>query len=364
MPPPCELCGLEEDDVMHVLFRCEMARNYWFSSCLAIRTDALPAHVTPTLQLLLSNLGESGFAVFANLIWSLWKARCKQVYEGTKISITHTLGMATSYDRLAHVAGKVSHFRQGPAAVTVVEISSSGRVCTMDGSFKEGDLAGWAYMMYEDGRLVAYEMFTGAACLPLHAEAHAFHAAMRAVQEEGWSDVTFYTDSQILVGVLNGSLSPDSIDWRIYVQIVQLISDWGGNDGFSCVAVSRDLLPTEHGLANLARIKGLSAKGFTLDPWVSTKIVLKLKRSVHNTSAVEFGVGPGFISFMLKQWLEVCSSEVYVEAIAGCGGYYKDYWCIFTRITDIQLSGFKSEVLLTPLCCLISFVDFLRAQFG
>ncbi|KAJ4805324.1 Ribonuclease H-like superfamily protein [Rhynchospora pubera] len=263
MPPLCELCGLEEDDVMHVLFRCAVARKYWFSSCLAIRTDALPAHVTPTLQLFLSNLGESRFEVFANLIWSLWKVRCKQVYEGTKISITHTLGMATSLDNLARVAGRGLQVRRGASLVTEKEINNSGKICTMDGSFKEGDLAGWAYMMYDDGKLVAYELFTGAAYSPLHAEAHAFDAAMRAVQGEGWSDVTFYTDSEVLARILNGYLSPESIDWRIYVQVVRLISNWKGKDGFTCVAVPRDLLATEHGLANLARMNSLSAKGFT-----------------------------------------------------------------------------------------------------
>ncbi|KAJ1703911.1 hypothetical protein LUZ63_003690 [Rhynchospora breviuscula] len=263
MPPLCELCGLEEEDVMHVLFRCEVARKYWFSSCLAITTDALPAHVTPTLQLLLSNLGESGFAVFANLIWSLWKARCKQVYEGTKISITHTLGMATSLDKLVRVAGRGLQLRRRASQLTTREISNSGKICTMDGSFKEGELAGWAYMMYEDGRLVAYELFTGPACSPLHAEAHAFDAAMQAIQGEGWSDVTFYTDSEVMARIINGYLSPESIDWRIYVQIVRLISSWKGKDGFNCVAVLRDLLATEHGLANLARMNGFSAKGFT-----------------------------------------------------------------------------------------------------
>ncbi|KAJ4764262.1 RNA-directed DNA polymerase (reverse transcriptase)-related family protein [Rhynchospora pubera] len=263
VPPPCEVCGLEEDDMMHVLFKCEVTRKYWFSSQLAIRTDALPNQVTPTLQFLLQQLGEHRFAMFANLIWSLWKARCKQVYEGAKIDITQTLGMATSYDRLARVAGMVSQVKHGAVQVTVEEIQIHGRICTMDGSFKEGNLAGWAYMMYEDGRLVSYEMITGSAISPLHAEALAINAAMQGVKMEGWSDVTFYTDSQVLTRLLNGSLSPDSIDWRIYVEIVQLISNWKGNDGFNCVDVSRELLPIKHGLANLARLKGFTTKGFT-----------------------------------------------------------------------------------------------------
>ncbi|KAJ1687335.1 hypothetical protein LUZ63_018725 [Rhynchospora breviuscula] len=183
VPPPCDICGLEEDDVVHALFRCQVARTYWFTSNLSIRTDKLPSQVIPIVHTLLQHLGEPGFAIFANLIWSIWKARCKQVYEGVKVDNKQALGMAASYDRLAGITGRISLLRSRVRRVSVEEIQNTGRVCTMDGSFKEGEMAGWAYMMHEDGMLVSYELMTESAITPLYAEALALKSALQGVQK-------------------------------------------------------------------------------------------------------------------------------------------------------------------------------------
>ncbi|KAJ4813402.1 hypothetical protein LUZ62_025968 [Rhynchospora pubera] len=270
-PPPCDLCGLEHDDAMHVLFDCDVERNYWFSSHLALRADALPKQVIPLLQLLLQQLGREGFMVFANLLWSLWKARCKQIYEGVKINIRQVLAMAVSLDRLGTVAGNQRCIVRGDLSYVATELNFSGRICTLDGSFKEDGSAGWAHMLYEEGVLVAYGMWSGEAASPFHVEALAFQAAVRQVQKQGWTNVTFYTDSQILARILNGMLSPDLIDWKAYGLIIDLIAIWKDTREFQCFATPRDNLHTEHRLANLARVDGLTAEGFTfpLFPFVT-----------------------------------------------------------------------------------------------
>ncbi|KAJ4790163.1 hypothetical protein LUZ62_041409 [Rhynchospora pubera] len=270
-PPPCELCGQEEDDVSHVLFKCEVARNYWFSSHLAIRADALPGQVMSAINLLMQQLGKERFMVFANLLWSFWKARCKQIYEGVRINVKQVLGMAVSLDSLAKAVGNQRCITKGEFNFAAAEIDRKGRVCIVDGSFKEDGMAGWAHMFYEEGDLVGFEVRWGKAASPFHAEALAFQAAVRRVQEEGWSDATFYTDSHLLARILNGFLSPESIDWRAYGLVIDLIADWKGNSGFRCFATPRENLLTVHRLANLARVQNLNAQGstFPLFPFVT-----------------------------------------------------------------------------------------------
>ncbi|KAJ3691405.1 hypothetical protein LUZ61_020569 [Rhynchospora tenuis] len=262
---------VEEDDVLHVLFTCDIARNFWFSSHLAIRADALPGQVVLLLNLLLQQLGNENFLVFANLTWSFWKARCKQIYEGVKINVRHVLGMATSLDYLAKAAGNQRCIIKVEINCEAAEIDKTSRVCIMDGSFKEDGMAGWAYMIYEEGGLVGYEIQSGKAASPFHVQAMAFQAAVRRVQEEGWSDATFYTDSQLLARILNGSLLPESSDWRAYVLVLQLIATWKDSPGFRCFFIPRNSLLTVHRLANLARVKFLNAQGatFPLFPFVT-----------------------------------------------------------------------------------------------
>ncbi|KAJ3701325.1 hypothetical protein LUZ61_005030 [Rhynchospora tenuis] len=270
-PPPCDLCGQEEDDALHVLFRCDVARNYWFSSPLAIRADALPGQVMPILNLLSQQLGKERFLVFANLLWSFWKARCKQIYEGVRINVRQVLGMAVSLHSLAKAAGIQRCITEGESNCVAAEIDMTGRVCILDGSFKDDGMAGWAHMLYEEGDLLGYEMLSGKAASPLHAEALAFRAAVTRVHNEGWTIATFYTDSQLLARILNGFLSPESTDWRAYELVIDLIATWKDNSGFRCLAVPRDKLLTVHKLANLARVKGLTAQGstFPLFPFVT-----------------------------------------------------------------------------------------------
>ncbi|KAJ3697639.1 hypothetical protein LUZ61_001344 [Rhynchospora tenuis] len=184
-PPPCDLCGKEEDDVLHVLFTCDIARNFWFSSHLAIRADVLPS----------------------------------QIYEGVKLNVRHVLGMAASLDYFAKAADNQRCIIKGEINCEAAEIDKTSRICIMDGSFKEDGMAGWARMIYEEGDLVGYEIRSGKAASPFHVEAMALQAAVMRVQEEGWSDATFYTDSQLLARILNGSLSLESSDWRAYVLV-------------------------------------------------------------------------------------------------------------------------------------------------
>ncbi|KAJ4809267.1 RNA-directed DNA polymerase (reverse transcriptase)-related family protein [Rhynchospora pubera] len=266
-PPPCDVCGLDVDDAMHALFLCNSSRQCWLASDLGLRVDAMPQQIVQALIMVIQQLDDESLIRFANIIWAVWKARCKEVYEGKRSNVHQVLGNANSMIELSRLI-KHSNEHMGSISITVSiprvqEIPIQGMHCMMDGSFQENARAGWAYRIYRDGVLVKFEVGAEEATSPLHAEVLAFKAAFYAVLKEGVMEAHFYTDCETLVKVLNGVLNPEEIDWRVYLLVVNLILTMQQHEGLVCCHAPRELLKHEHEMANYARRLDICVEGFT-----------------------------------------------------------------------------------------------------
>ncbi|KAJ4792391.1 RNA-directed DNA polymerase (reverse transcriptase)-related family protein [Rhynchospora pubera] len=263
-PPPCELCGLDQDSALHALFLCPIAEQSWLTSAIGLRVNALPADINQLVAWLSKQLTHQDFMRFANHLWAFWKARCKEVYEGKKIMVQQVSCMANSYTFLANLGDpprrSVSTIREEDDNYrSVVE----GLYCRMDGSYQCQGNSGWAYTLYNGSVLVEYGLGSGTADSPLHAEALAMHASLRAALAAGWSAAIFQTDCQVLANVINGFMSPETVDWTAYITILGLIATFKQYGDFLCCYVPRGELQLEHSLANHARIFDVSMTGYS-----------------------------------------------------------------------------------------------------
>ncbi|KAJ4797273.1 RNA-directed DNA polymerase (reverse transcriptase)-related family protein [Rhynchospora pubera] len=259
--PPCEICGLHLDDALHALFLCPIAQQCWLTSSLGLRVHALPENIPMLIKLLVDKLSQRDFMRFANHLWAFWKARCKQVYEGKHINGRQVNFLANSYTFLADLS---IHFDQEFHRLGQQDcnrgrsIPEGGNICRMDGSYSDQGCSGWAYSLSLGDHLLQFGAFAGTASSPLHAEVNAMLVSLRAAMMVGWSSACFLSDCQLLVKVINGLLLPESLDWRVYSDLLDVIAIYKEKEGFTCYHVPRDLLLQEHHLANYARMHNIS----------------------------------------------------------------------------------------------------------
>ncbi|KAJ4774605.1 RNA-directed DNA polymerase (reverse transcriptase)-related family protein [Rhynchospora pubera] len=257
--PPCEICGLHQDDAIHALFFCPIAQQCWLTSSLGLRTCAMPRGISDLFSFLVEQLDQRDFMRFANHLWAFWKARCKQVYEGKQINGRQVNILANSYTFLADLAGSPLRKLGGQQDCNLGRpIPTEGNICKMDGSFSDHNDSGWAYTLYLGCQLLQYGVFSGPASSPLHAEVNAMLASLKSASTAGWSEANFLSDCQILVKVINGLSDPNTVDWRVYAELLDILAYFKRNDGFSCFYVPREQLQHEHLLANYARIHNIS----------------------------------------------------------------------------------------------------------
>ncbi|KAJ1703769.1 hypothetical protein LUZ63_003548 [Rhynchospora breviuscula] len=264
--PPCEICGLEQDNALHALFLCPRAKQCWLTSSISLRVHALPTDTTLLIKWLSENLTDYDFMCFANHLWAFWKARCKQMYEGMNIDIRQAAFMANSYTFLVNLtypktidAGQI----QGGGGCREQLTFTTGLTCMMDGSYHHTGSSGWAYTLFDGSRLLQYGLHFGTADSPPHAEALAMLASLKAALAAGWSTASFLTDCQALVKVVQGQTPPETADWTAYITILELIAIFKQQGGFLCHFVPRDEVHREHNLANYARISHISTVGYS-----------------------------------------------------------------------------------------------------
>ncbi|KAJ4789499.1 hypothetical protein LUZ62_040745 [Rhynchospora pubera] len=264
--PPCEICGNDTDDPMHVLFLCPKAEQSWLASTLGLRIHALPTQVRLVIEMLSRHLTEADFLRFANHLWAFWKARCKEVYEGAKLNVRQVNSAALSYTFVANLMDRVGSTMPCPERQQqqmAHGLPIIGNVCRMDGSYHPQGQAGWAFTLYKDEHILEYRLGTGTATSPLHAESIALLHAVNTALARGWETATFLSDCQTLVAVVTGTLSADTVDWKAYTTLLEIIALFGQHHGFSCYYIPRSYLRDEHLLANRARIYSLNCVGHT-----------------------------------------------------------------------------------------------------
>jgi zinc-binding in reverse transcriptase len=69
--PNCAIYGLDRDNVMHAIFRCQFARAVWLASPLGLHSHALLDEFIQVFLFLGNNLGSADFKLFLNTMWCI-----------------------------------------------------------------------------------------------------------------------------------------------------------------------------------------------------------------------------------------------------------------------------------------------------
>lgn len=94
--PKCQLCGRENEFIMHTLFFYTRARATWFASPFSIRVDELPMQFAETLLAMTRNMNQEEVVFFCNILWNIWKARNESLYKEDKATPTSILARANA----------------------------------------------------------------------------------------------------------------------------------------------------------------------------------------------------------------------------------------------------------------------------
>ncbi|KAJ3697709.1 hypothetical protein LUZ61_001414 [Rhynchospora tenuis] len=261
-PQGCALCGYYVEDVVHTLFKCPRAQQVWLCSDFGLRTDDLLENPQHLLTMLIPGLTHKQLSSFAALVWHLWKARCREVYEGKKFRPQQVVQSAQD---LAHT------MRIAPSAVLTTlansppQASDSHFVCYSDGSWisNAGEGAGLAAIIFTSSqKLVKYQISVATASSPFHTEVLALKLAVQMTVAEGIDDCCFLTDCKELCDVLNGYAGVISVEWRAYDDMLQLMDMMKRSPRFNCAYVNRDSNQLADSLAKFARIRKLHCTDF------------------------------------------------------------------------------------------------------
>jgi hypothetical protein len=80
-PNLCVLCSMEEEDNLHVLFKCPSSQNVWimtFFSRLFLLSLIMKMMLAVDFQIL-RQLSKEDAVVFTWILWSIWKQRNNQI---------------------------------------------------------------------------------------------------------------------------------------------------------------------------------------------------------------------------------------------------------------------------------------------
>ncbi|KAJ4787196.1 RNA-directed DNA polymerase (reverse transcriptase)-related family protein [Rhynchospora pubera] len=262
-PQGCLVCGHHTEDITHTLFKCQMVRTIWLSSILGLRTDDLPDDILQLLEILFSPTDDTLLNQLANVLWCYWKARCKMIFEGTSIKRERVLAEAEGLRNLTLLSHDVHGSKR---TYEQTREKDTDYTCYVDGSWinEMENGAGVGYVLFtKDNNLVQYQMAVTQAFSPLHAEILAFKTTVQAVSHGNFIPCTINTDCNLLYRVITGAESVDSVDWRAYRDLLDVIRAVKECKNIGCNFINRENNHMADGLARQARIKRIDAFGYT-----------------------------------------------------------------------------------------------------
>ncbi|KAJ4761696.1 RNA-directed DNA polymerase (reverse transcriptase)-related family protein [Rhynchospora pubera] len=263
-PPECSVCQQDEEVTGHALFTCPFSKACWYGSQFNLRTELLPTNIITLLFSICQSLQGAQFTAFANHVWALWKQRCAHVIEGKNLGIHSVHHLANHYNSFSkmvsamHIPGPLKHIWKCHE-----DQLEETEVCFVDGSYKEPNEGGWAYIIWRRGILVQYGYRAGHASSPLATELLALRLAIQEAVRANLGKCTFYTDCYQLQQVIEGKIPVHTMPWEIFHDVSDLLLSLRGNQGFTCMHCPRDKNEEAHCLANYARAHLVNYTGFT-----------------------------------------------------------------------------------------------------
>lgn len=251
-------CGRENEFLTHVLFFCNLPRAAWAIADLPIRVDHLPLSFTETIMELTEGLEEAHIATLCNMMWILWKARNKEIFQGIKTEPKGVLAQARS---LQAQPPEMRIIQQNNAHRNT-QSGYQGMAVLIDASWEVSKKAGWGIIFYSrEGTLHSAKINSHMADEPLQAEAMALLDALQEIkgrQNNNIGRYTIFSDCKTLVQAMEQTEVEENIPCRKSTQtIAHCQRDYQYlRDMVEIRYKPREALKGPHALANVARRRG------------------------------------------------------------------------------------------------------------
>jgi ribonuclease HI len=223
----------------------------------------MPLDFNTMLQGLLSTGTDEDMMFIANMLWSLWKAKNKELFEGQRMN-PRSIAMQAETLGLHMPTG----IDDRPAKKTLVHhIKPQHEILLVDASWDVQQQAGVGILWYDTHRqlkeIKLSSFTTGDA---FHAETMGVWQAALACQSDngrdGTTGYTIFTDCQVLVKQINVEDNQETHSWGAREAILQLrVLTKQAFPRIIIEYANREQLHTVHLLANVARRQRINYQG-------------------------------------------------------------------------------------------------------
>ncbi|KAL0843027.1 hypothetical protein Bca101_016272 [Brassica carinata] len=239
--PTCKRCGASES-ITHLFFQCQYSRKVWrlapFVSTVEISgiLDLVSSWTPLCFNQCLPPSGLTGKSLAPWIMWSLWKARNRFLFEGFSISPEDTLSTAISMAREweSQVTKETPLKRRIPIQP---RIPAGTTVIRSDASWTPGGtMAGLGWATFSNDGIETANKRVSFVASALMAEGLALLEAVRTGHRDGLQSVVFESDSaQIIKAINSRSTLPDL--YGVLADIVSLVASF---DSVYFVWISRE----------------------------------------------------------------------------------------------------------------------------
>ncbi|KAG7561168.1 Ribonuclease H domain [Arabidopsis thaliana x Arabidopsis arenosa] len=206
----CSRCGAEEESINHLIFDCPPARQVWALSNIPSPPALFPsASLYNNLDYLYwrgkeAGADEESLRVFPWIMWYIWKARNRKIFDNLSVPPQETLDLATQEEG----AWRRANQREDPRAELILSTHESPSpedrpVCSIDGSWIGTETrSGHGWLVYQGGRLLHLGLKGSRRSLsPLHAELDTLLWTMKCLLAIPITSIIIQTDCSDLLAM-------------------------------------------------------------------------------------------------------------------------------------------------------------------
>ncbi|XP_078170749.1 uncharacterized protein LOC144565012 [Carex rostrata] len=265
--PVCKRCRAENEYLMHLFYYCPVSQATWQAAGLTLNVDDLPLNFTKTLLTVTQTMDERQTVNYCNLLWEVWKARNREVFEGKKTQPLGILKQAKSMEQA--VTTPSSNLTR--TRVILNRIPRGAKTILIDASWEPSNKTGTTAVMVFDEQGGLLEALSQAMVTndSFQAEAIALLQALQYVESNSTHTsrcpYVIFSDCKTLVQTVNQQCVDELPSWKARQTIAQCIVIWEQVlHTTSLYHTRREALTQPHLLANGIRKANSGSTGMEL----------------------------------------------------------------------------------------------------
>ncbi|CAN7095354.1 unnamed protein product [Brassica rapa subsp. narinosa] len=210
----CKRCG-EAESLHHLFLQCPFAVELWHQAPVSpqipdsLSIENLKVWLKRTVfSQVLPPVGLSSSPVIPWLLWNVWTARNKVVFEGKVFQVTEVISKSIADAREWEAANLLKDLKQTKKTGPLLRLHSVP-MCWTDGAWQENSKSGgmgWIIKNAEGEVLMRGSSNRAFVCSALMAEALAIRDALIKAKELNLLSIQLFSDSQVLVSALRSGL--------------------------------------------------------------------------------------------------------------------------------------------------------------